>query len=107
MYEVIAGKDISVLQGCGLGGGSLINANVALDTDPKVYQTDAWPKEFRDDLKHLNGIDKERFYRMLCPTPYPDTYPELAKMKALHVAAKGLGIVDIEDLDKIYHKMDL
>ena len=41
--------DLTVLTGSGLGGTSLINANVALDMDPAVLQDSAWPKEIRND----------------------------------------------------------
>ena len=35
---MVVGKDVSVLQGCGLGGTSLINANVGLDCDSRVFE---------------------------------------------------------------------
>ena len=38
LYEFYVTDDLSVVQGCGLGGGSLINANVGLDADPRVYE---------------------------------------------------------------------
>lgn len=48
LFDVVVGNEVAVLQGCGLGGGSLINANVGLDCDPRVLEdevsvsTDAW-----------------------------------------------------------------
>jgi cholesterol oxidase len=38
--------EVNVLAGSGLGGGSLINANVAIRPDPDVFQTGDWPAEF-------------------------------------------------------------
>ncbi|KAJ7355015.1 hypothetical protein OS493_028682 [Desmophyllum pertusum] len=38
LYEFIVTDDLTVVQGCGLGGGSLINANAALDAEPEVFQ---------------------------------------------------------------------
>ena len=38
LYDVIASPDVTVLQGCGLGGTSLINANVALECEPKIFE---------------------------------------------------------------------
>lgn len=35
---MVVGNEVAVLQGCGLGGGSLINANVGLDCDPRVLE---------------------------------------------------------------------
>lgn len=44
LFEVRASRDISVLQGCGLGGTSLINGNVAIEADADVFRNDHWPK---------------------------------------------------------------
>jgi cholesterol oxidase len=49
LYDVRLGEDMHVLVGCGLGGGSLINAGVALRPDPRVFADPAWPHEIRDD----------------------------------------------------------
>src|SRR5262245_53284085 len=49
--DVRVGEDMHVLVGCGLGGGSLINAGVALRPDPRVFQDAVWPEEIaRDSL---------------------------------------------------------
>src|SRR6476469_7713185 len=37
LFDGHVGRDINVLVGCGLGGGSLINANVALEADPRLF----------------------------------------------------------------------
>src|SRR5450631_2258227 len=37
LYDVRLGEHIHVLVGCGLGGGSLVNAGVALRPDPRVF----------------------------------------------------------------------
>ena len=38
LYDLIVSPDVTVLQGCGLGGTSLINANVALECEPKIFE---------------------------------------------------------------------
>jgi len=43
LFSFHVGDDISVLSGCGLGGTSLINANVALEADPRVFDR-GWPQ---------------------------------------------------------------
>ena len=40
--------EVNVLCGSGLGGGSLINANVALRPDPDIFQTGDWPQGLND-----------------------------------------------------------
>lgn len=46
LYDVRLGDDMHILVGCGLGGGSLINAGVALRPDPRV---------FRDEIGRLRS----------------------------------------------------
>ena len=41
-------KDIDILKGSGLGGTSLINANVALRPDVDLFEDRRWPKLYRD-----------------------------------------------------------
>lgn len=93
-----------MIQGCGLGGGSLINANVGLDCDPAVFEDPVWPKDFRDDMDNFMNTDKKHVTDMLKPNPYPNHYPHLDKMDRMK---QGLTDVDIEDLDKMLYKLPL
>src|SRR5512140_3789840 len=53
-FDFRLGVDIHVLVGCGLGGGSLINAGVALKPDSRVFADPVWPDEItRDGLLEL------------------------------------------------------
>ena len=90
-----------------MGGTSLINANVALDADPRVFENPKWPKEIKDGMMNLMTVDREHVHEMLRPREYPDNYPKLKKMEAMEKAAKGLGIVDIEEIGKIYKKIPM
>lgn len=89
LYWFHVGGDMNVFSGCGLGGTSLVNANVALRPDPRVLEDDRWPKTLRDDL---DGLDAgyARAEHMLSPTTYPASYPSLAKMDVLRRAAGEL-----------------
>lgn len=104
MYEFIVTDDITVVQGCGLGGTSLINANVALNAEPAVFQDPSWPKEIREDMDMLMNTDRQHFVDMIKPTPYPDNYPTLDKMERMK---DGLSEFDIEDLHKMFYKTPL
>ena len=91
LYYFHSDPEITVVQGCGLGGTSLINANVSLEPDPRVFQDPAWPKALRGDAKRLaEGYAHAR--AMLRPQPYPDKVPHgpLLKYGAL-AAAAGAG----------------
>lgn len=49
---------VDVLVGSGLGGTSLINANVAEEPDPAIFRQSAWPSEFRDHASPLEDAFK-------------------------------------------------
>ena len=87
LFDFRLGADIHVLVGCGLGGGSLINAGVALKPDARVFADPVWPDEVRDDGLLAQGF--ERAATMLRPTRYARA-EELAKYRALEAASAGL-----------------
>jgi cholesterol oxidase len=47
LFNVHQFDEISILSGCGLGGSSLINANVAYRPDADVFHQSVWPSELR------------------------------------------------------------
>ena len=87
LFDLHVGKDINVLVGCGLGGTSLINANVSLRADPRLFDDPAWPAGVCDaDL----DTGYARALAMLKPRPYPDgepDWPKLNKLEAMKAAA--------------------
>ncbi len=89
LYDVHALGDMSVFVGCGLGGTSLINANVALRADPRVFERSCWPAELAADAFRLERC-YARAEAMLAPRPLPDRGKELAKLKALQASAGEL-----------------
>ena len=48
LYDFHIHPDINVFVGCGLGGTSLVNANVALRAEPRVFDDPRWPRELRN-----------------------------------------------------------
>jgi cholesterol oxidase len=91
LYDVHVDKDITVLRGCGLGGTSLINANVAIRADPRVFEDLRWPTELRRDLEHGLKAGYARAEAMLKPQTYPANRPELKKVSHLRACAEHLG----------------
>jgi cholesterol oxidase len=90
LYDFYVNPDVNVFVGCGLGGTSLINANLALRPEPRVFDDTRWPQELRDDP----GSVEEGYRRaeeMLRPAPYPARYPVLPKLLALEQSAAHLG----------------
>lgn len=88
LYDLRLGEDIHVFLGCGLGGTSLVNANVSLPPDPRVMTGPAWPQEIAADAAWQEGV--ARAGRMLRPVPYPADR-KLPKLSALEKSGTALG----------------
>ena len=89
LYDLHVGRDMHALVGCGLGGTSLINANVSLPPDPRVWEDPIWPHDLFTDDTLNQGFDRAK--AMLRPLPYPGT-PKLPKLDRLAEAAKRLDV---------------
>lgn len=48
LYHLVVGNGQNAFVGNGLGGTSLLNANVFLEMDPRVRALGAWPQELRE-----------------------------------------------------------
>ncbi|WP_159453418.1 GMC oxidoreductase [Plantibacter flavus] len=68
LFELHLGRDVDRLTACGLGGGSLIYANVLLEPRPEVFD-DSWPSQI--DLDTLAPY-YDRVRSMLQPEVYVD-----------------------------------
>jgi cholesterol oxidase len=88
LYDVRLGEDMHVLVGCGLGGGSLINAGVALRPDPRVFRDPVWPDEPAQDGLLDEGF--ARASRWVRPARDPKA-AERNKYRALAQSGAGLG----------------
>ncbi len=100
LYDFRVNSDINVFLGCGLGGTSLVNANVALRAEPRVFSSPRWPKELRNQTSPDRKVEIDRttpleeYYdcaeKMLKPTPLPGGAPPLPKLSALERSANYL-----------------
>jgi cholesterol oxidase len=87
LYETVNFRDISVMKASGLGGGSLINFNVALVPDPEVFELSDWPRTLRRDTM-------EPYYRKVAQMLRISVHPraaEFPKFQALDRAAQAAG----------------
>ncbi|MFM0154164.1 alpha/beta fold hydrolase [Paraburkholderia sediminicola] len=93
LLEVHVNEDVNAVVGCGLGGTSLINANVALEAEPRLWNDDRWPAALRADKA---GRDKgyELARAMLQPSPVSGDFLQLPKLQALKKSAQALGMED-------------
>ncbi|WP_259765487.1 GMC family oxidoreductase N-terminal domain-containing protein, partial [Pseudomonas protegens] len=90
LFDLHVNAQQNVVVGCGLGGTSLINANVALEPEPGVFDDPRWPRAVRE---HRDTLLKEGYARareMLKPNPYPDSAPTLPKLQANQKSAEYL-----------------
>ncbi len=53
LFDLRLGAKVSALVGNGLGGGSLINASVALEPEPYIFEREEWPEALRRDAREL------------------------------------------------------
>jgi len=88
LFDIRTGKDIHVLMACGLGGTSLINANVCLAPDARVFDDPVWPAEVRRDRLLAEGFVRAR--HMLRPEASRNT-ASYEKVRALSLAASAFG----------------
>jgi cholesterol oxidase len=93
LLEVHVNPDVNAVVGCGLGGTSLINANVALRPDPRLWHDPRWPAAVRADESGL-AAGYARAEAMLQPWPVPADFPSLPKLNALAQSAQVLGMQD-------------
>ena len=89
LYEFHVDEEISVFKGCGLGGTSLVNANVALPPEPRVFADSRWPTAVRADSATGVADGFARATEMLDPSACPPE-PLLAKLTALGRSAGTL-----------------
>ncbi len=92
LYNFVMGDDINVFKGCGLGGTSLVNANVSIEAEERVFEDKWWPTELRKDMNTLKqGV--QRAWEMLKPNPYPEGkngYPVLPKTEGMRQSASEM-----------------
>src|SRR5881409_1793823 len=80
LYELLTYPDISVIKGSGLGGTSLINANVAIEPDQEVFEQFHWPAAITlAELKPYYQKARE----VLAPSQHPHAL-QLGKVQALN-----------------------
>ena len=88
LYDVRLGEDMHVLVGCGLGGGSLVNAGVSLRPDPRVFADQVWPGQMVQDRTLDEGY--RRAEQWLRPSSDPRA-AEMTKFGVLEAAGRALG----------------
>jgi cholesterol oxidase len=100
LYDFHPGADISVIQGSGLGGTSLVNANVVYGPDHEVFDDPQWPQGIRDSR---DAGKLQQYFDRVRNTLFAGQHPngmDLSKIRALSKGAQGVtgsdfGLLDI------------
>lgn len=93
LFDLHVHEGISVLVGCGLGGTSLINANVSIKPEERVFEDVRWPEELRTEFLKSDSLLNKGYALakdMLKAAPLPDSI-QLNKLKTLKKSADALG----------------
>ena len=86
LFNLMMNDEVNVLSGNGLGGGSLINASIALRPHPEVFMQDRWPTAL-GDIKTLEPYYKRVASQLsLSRTPFDQT----PKVRTRRLAAARL-----------------
>lgn len=92
LFDYRKGDDVDVLSGSGLGGSSLINANVALRAPVEVFESDRWPTALRGAAgRSLLDPYYDVAEQTLGVTSTPDALA-LGKVRAREQAAQKRGL---------------
>ena len=87
LFDLRLMKDLSVMTAAGVGGGSLVYANVQLPAPAEVFMR-GWPRAIsRAELDPYY----ERTEEALMPMEVPDVPEELAKVRAFAAAGRKVG----------------
>jgi cholesterol oxidase len=98
LFDIRLGS-VGAVVGCGLGGTSLINANVSKEPDERIWAESCWPPALVADRDAGLEAGYKRARQMLNPIPSPG-HPT-RKLAALHAGAVDAGMGDRFELAPI------
>ncbi|QEG21112.1 GMC family oxidoreductase N-terminal domain-containing protein [Mariniblastus fucicola] len=86
LFNVMFNDEVNVLSGSGLGGGSLINASIALKPDAEVFHQAKWPEALRDAETLQPYFESVARNLSLTRTPFDQT----PKVRVRRMAAESI-----------------
>lgn len=86
LFDIMFNDEVNILKGNGLGGGSLINASIALRPHMEVFQQPEWPAALNDISILAPYFDRVAGAMSLSRTPCDQT----PKVRARRLAAERL-----------------
>ena len=102
LYNVMMNDEVNILAGNGLGGGSLINASIALRPNHEVFEQKEWPKALRD-VSVLSPYYKMVARQMsLSMSPFDQTPKIRARRLAASRVSQEKGFFDRSNVSVMY-----
>ncbi len=102
LFHIKMNAEINTLSGSGLGGTSLINANVALKPDADVFAQVCWPTALRDRAKLDPYFERAARILSLARTPYDQTCKVQSRRDAADRINPRPGFLDRSPLTVTY-----
>ncbi|MEZ5844794.1 MAG: GMC family oxidoreductase N-terminal domain-containing protein [Hyphomicrobiaceae bacterium] len=87
LYYLSVGKGLTVFGASGVGGGSLINAGVALRPDTTLLRRAGWPQAVLSDGLLAEGLARGEAMLGVAQVPAPERFGKYAAMRLLATAA--------------------
>ncbi|MFO1170910.1 MAG: GMC oxidoreductase [Hyphomicrobiaceae bacterium] len=87
LYTLSVGKGMTVFGAVGVGGGSLINAGIALRPDLGWLRSKGWPEPLLADGLFAEGIRRGEAMFGVVPVPAPERFPKYRSLARIAEAA--------------------
>lgn len=102
LFNVMMNDEVNVLTGNGLGGGSLINASIALRPNHEVFEQKEWPRALRDVSVLAPYYDMAARQLSLSVTPYDQTPKVRVRRQAAENISLEHGFFDRSNISVMY-----
>ena len=102
LFNLMMNDEVNVLSGNGLGGGSLINASIALRPHAEVFQQQRWPEALRNVDVLSPYYDAMARSMSLSRTPFDQTPKVRSRRLAAERFNQGPGFFDRSNLSVMY-----
>ena len=102
LFNLQMNDEVNILSGNGLGGGSLINASIALRPNPAVFQQQRWPTELRYGEVLAPYFDAMDRAMSLSKTPFDQTPKVRSRRLAAAQISNSPGFFDLSPISVMY-----
>lgn len=102
LFNIMFNDEVNVLNGSGLGGGSLINASIALRPHPEVFHQNKWPEALRNIETLGPYYDSVAHSLSLMRTPFDQTPKVRVRRQAAERISNNPNFYDRSNISVMY-----